>query len=159
MTSLSRLDGTAILVIVECLYLFAFITARLSQRATLRAVFKLEHAVRGVAQRDALLAEARAELDRVREIGGPGKFSDQVIGSYRLGSLIGRGAMGDVYEALARLHSARSSREAAAAWRARRPDASPAFPREAEATSRIDCPNVVRVFDVGHDQRAPCLTS
>ena len=149
MSALGVQDRVALLVIVECLYLFAFITARYSQRATLRAVVELEHAVRGVAQREALLAEARAELDRVREIGGAGKFSDQIIGSYRLGALIGRGAMGDVYEA------SHTSIRREAAVKLLRPGAHDdpmhlqRFQREAEATARIDCPNVVRVFDVG----------
>jgi serine/threonine-protein kinase len=149
MTSLRLQDRLAIIVIVECLYLCAFITARLSQRATLRAVIELEHAVRDVAQREALLAEARAELDRVREIGGAGKFSDQLIGSYKLGPLIGRGAMGDVYEA------SHVSIQREAAIKLLRPGAHDdpmhlqRFQREAEATARIDCPHVVRVFDVG----------
>ena len=60
---------------------------------------RLEQAVRGVAQREALLAEARAELDRALKVGGPGRFTDQVVGSFRLGMLIGRGGMGEVYEA------------------------------------------------------------
>ena len=33
---------------------------------------------RGVAQREALLAEARADLDRALKIGGPGRYTDQV---------------------------------------------------------------------------------
>ena len=70
---------------------------------------KLEQAVRGVAQREALLAEARAELDRALKIGGPGRFTDQVVGSFRLGVLIGRGGMGEVYEA----HGVADQREAA----------------------------------------------
>ena len=79
MTSLRLQDRIALLVIVEFLYLVAFVTARLSQQATLRAVSKLEQAVRGVAHRDALLAEARAELDRVREIGGPGNSASSSL--------------------------------------------------------------------------------
>ncbi len=149
MTSLSVLDGVALLVIVEFLYLVAFVTARLSQQATLRAVSKLEQAVRGVAQREALLAEARAELDRVREVGGPGKFSDQIVGSYRLGALIGRGAMGEVYEAA---HVSIRRDAAVKLLRAGVHDDPmhlQRFQREADATARIDCPNVVRVFDAG----------
>ena len=149
MTSLRLQDRIAIIVIVEFLYLFAFITARLSQRATLRAVIELEHAVRDVAQREALLAEARAELDRAREIGGPGRFTDQQIGSYRLGPLIGRGGMGDVYEA------SHVSIQRDAAVKLLHPGTLDdpmhlqRFLREAEATARIDCPHVVRVFEVG----------
>ena len=84
---------------IEFLYFITFYTARVSQRVTLDTMHKLERAVRGVAQREALLAEARAELDRALVIGGPGRFTDQVVGSFHLGVVIGRGGMGEVYEA------------------------------------------------------------
>ncbi|MDQ3340212.1 MAG: hypothetical protein M4D80_34070, partial [Myxococcota bacterium] len=64
MSGLRTQDQVAILCIIEFLYLIAFYTARVSQRVTLDAMSKLELAVRNVAQRDAMLAEARAELDR-----------------------------------------------------------------------------------------------
>ena len=68
------------------MYFVAYFTARVSQRVTLDAMGKLEQAVRGNTQRDALLAEARAELDRALKIGGPGRFTDQAIGAFRLAS-------------------------------------------------------------------------
>src|SRR4029077_13198070 len=82
-----------LLAVIEFLYLITFVTARVSQRVTLGAVSSLEQAVRGVAQREALLAEARAELDRALKVGGPGRFTDQVVGSFTLGVLIGRGGL------------------------------------------------------------------
>ncbi|MEO8706793.1 MAG: hypothetical protein ABI867_42595, partial [Kofleriaceae bacterium] len=99
MGGLRTIDQISLLSIIEFLYFIAFFTARVSQRVTLDAMTKLEQAAKTVAQRDALLAEARAELDRALKIGGPGRFSDQVIGGFRLGVLIGRGGMGEVYEA------------------------------------------------------------
>src|SRR5262249_34904188 len=93
------IDQLGILGVIELLYFITFYTARVSQRVTLEAVSKLEQAVRGVAQREALLAEARAELDRALKVGGPGRFTDQTVGTFRLGLLIGRGGMGEVYEA------------------------------------------------------------
>ena len=142
-------EQLAILCIIEALYFIAYYTARLSQRVTLDAMGKLEQAVRGNAQRDALLAEARAELDRALKIGGPGRYTDQVIGAFRLGVLIGRGGMGEVYEA----HAVADQREAAVkllhpgtlaeSIQLQR------FLREARTAARLDCPHVVRVLEVG----------
>jgi hypothetical protein len=142
-------EQVAIICIIEALYFVAYFTARVSQRVTLDAMSKLEQAVRGNAQRDALLAEARADLDRVLEIGGPGRFTDQIIGSFRLGVLIGRGGMGEVYEA----HSTTDRREAAVKLLHPGVVAESVqlqrFLREAQTASRLDCPHVVRVLEVG----------
>ncbi|HEX8114264.1 MAG TPA: serine/threonine-protein kinase [Kofleriaceae bacterium] len=142
-------EQLAIVCIIEALYFVAYYTARVSQRVTLDAMGKLEQAVRGNAQRDALLAEARAELDRALRIGGPGRFTDQVVGSFRLGVLIGRGGMGEVYEALA----VADRREAAVKLLHPGTLAEPIhvqrFLREAQIASRLDCPHVVRVLEVG----------
>ena len=142
-------DQLAIVAIIEALYFVAYYTARVSQRVTLDAMGKLEQAVRGNAQRDALLAEARAELDRALKIGGPGRFTDQVVGSFRLGVLIGRGGIGEVYEALA----VADRREAAVKLLHPGTLAEVVhvqrFLREAQIASRLDCPHVVRVLEVG----------
>jgi serine/threonine-protein kinase len=147
--ALRTMDKVGVISIVEFLYLITFLTARFSQRATLEAVSRLEQAVRSVAQRDALLAEARAELDRALKIGGPGRFTEQVVGSYRLGVLIGRGGMGEVYEA----HSMTDKREAAVKLLHPGTLGDPVhvqrFIREAQTSSRLDSPNVVRVLEVG----------
>ena len=142
-------EQVAILCIIEVLYFIAYYTARASQRVTLDAMGKLEQAVRGNAQRDALLAEARAELDRALRIGGPGRWTEQAIGSFRLGVLIGRGGMGEVYEA----HALTDQREAAVKLLHPGTLAEPIllqrFLREAHTASRLDCPHIVRVLEVG----------
>ena len=142
-------EQLAIICIIEALYFVAYYTARMSQHVTLDAMSKLEQAVRGNAQRDALLAEARAELDRALKIGGPGRFTDQIIGSFRLGVLIGRGGIGEVYEA----HAVADRREAAVKLLHPGTLAESVhvqrFLREAHTASRLDCPHVVRVLEVG----------
>ena len=149
MSGVQLRDQIAIVAIIEMLYLIAFITARKSQKVTLQAMSSLEQAVRGVAQRDALLAEARAELDRALKIGGPGRFSDQVIGTFKLGVLIGRGGMGEVYEA----YGVADKREAAVKLLHPGTLADPTsvqrFIREAQTAAKLDCPYVVRVLEVG----------
>jgi serine/threonine-protein kinase len=143
------LDQLGILAVVEFLYFITFYTARVSQRVTLEHVSKLEQAVRGVAQREALLAEARAELDRAIAVGGPGRFTDQTVGNFRLGVLIGRGGMGEVYEA----HSVADRGEAAVKLLHPGTLAEPThvarFVREAETAAKLDCPYVVKVLEVG----------
>jgi serine/threonine-protein kinase len=142
-------DQISLLSIVEFLYFVAFFTARVSQRVTLDAMTKLEQAARTVAQRDALLAEARAELDRALKIGGPGRFTEQVVGTFKLGMLIGRGGMGEVYEA----YGVADQREAAVKLLHPGTLADPThvarFIREAQTAARLDSANVVRVLEVG----------
>jgi serine/threonine-protein kinase len=146
------IDQIGVICVIEFLYFITFYTARVSQRVTLEAVSKLEQAVRGVAQREALLAEARAELDRALKVGGPGRYTDQTVGGFRLGVLIGRGGMGEVYEA----HGIADARVAAVkllhagtladATHVQR------FLREAQTAAKLDCPHVVRVLEVGTTQ-------
>jgi serine/threonine-protein kinase len=144
---LRALDQLGVLAVVEFLYFITFYTARTSQRVTLEHVSKLEQAVRGVAQREALLAEARAELDRALKVGGPGRYTDQMIGSFKLGLLIGRGGMGEVYEAqgptgeaaVKLLHAGTMSD----------PTHLARFVREAQTAAKLDTPHVVRVLEVG----------
>ena len=138
-----------VLIVIEFLYFITFFTARISQRVTLGQMSRLEQAVRGVAHREALLAEARAELDRALKVGSPGRYTDQVVGSFRLGVVIGRGGMGEVYEAA----SMTDRREAAVKLLHPGTLADPTqverFMREARIAARIDCPNVVQVLEVG----------
>ncbi|MDB4955623.1 MAG: serine/threonine protein kinase [Myxococcales bacterium] len=138
-----------ILLVIEFVYFIAFFTARVSQRVTLDAVSRLEQAVRGVAQREALLAEARAELDRALKVGGPGRFTEQVVGSFRLGVLIGRGGMGEVYEANSVIDRGEAAVKLLHAGTLSEPTHVQRFIREAQVASRLECPNVVRVLEVG----------
>src|SRR5690606_26109890 len=96
--SLSTRDQIIVQALVQIVMLATIVTARVSRQTALKAVGELERAVRLAAHREALLLEAREELERALRQ-GRGRFSDQTIGGYRLGELLGRGAMGEVYEA------------------------------------------------------------
>ncbi len=135
--------------LIQLSFLATFLIARLSRRSTQASIERFEEAVRDVAQREALLNEARQELERAAWVGGPGRFTEQTLGSFRLGLIIGRGAMGEVYEGM---HVATG--EPAAVKLLHRNVLSDAaqvarFAREAEAVSKLDSPNVVRVLEVG----------
>ena len=146
-------------IICQCLVQLVlggtFIVARAQRRSSLIALGELERAVRAVAQREALLEEAREELRRA--VGsGRGRFTDQTIGNYRLGDLIGRGAMGEVYEAVdPRVNQAVAVKmlSQASLGNAHHVER---FLRELRTAATIDSPNVVRVLEIG-EQPLPHL--
>jgi serine/threonine-protein kinase len=132
--------------LVQFVFATTLITARLSRRAQRLAVEELEREVRISAHREALLIEAREQLDRaVRP--GHGRFTGQQIAGYLLGSVLGRGAMGEVYDAsgpggpvAVKLLSQTSLGNATHVLR---------FFRELRTAAAIDAPNVVKVLEIG----------
>jgi eukaryotic-like serine/threonine-protein kinase len=144
--SLTTFDRVIVLGLVQAVLLATLVTARMSRRTTLLALGELEQAVRVAAHREALLLEAREELDRALRP-GRGRFSDQVIGTYTLGALLGRGAMGEVYEAQGpssvvaiKLLSQSSIGNPTYVLR---------FLREMRTAAGVHSPHVVRVIEVG----------
>ncbi|HEY3803020.1 MAG TPA: serine/threonine-protein kinase [Kofleriaceae bacterium] len=151
--SLSTFDRMVVLGLVQAVLFATLITARMSRRTTLLALGELESAVRVAAHREALLLEAREELDRALRP-GRGRFSDQAIGAFTLGALLGRGAMGEVYEAQGpsgvvaiKLLSQSSLGNPTYVLR---------FLRELRTAAGVHSPHVVRVVEVG-EQPVPYL--
>ena len=132
-------------LILQLGYALCFWLARVTRRTSLRSIRQLQKATRLAAQRDVQLAELRKDLDRALEIGGPGRFSGQNVGGWQLGNLLGRGAMGEVYEAT-------SSSGTVAAVKLLRGEALAdpmnveRFLREVRIARQIDSPHVVRVL-------------
>ncbi len=135
---------------VQLVYGVAFVVGQVIGRRTRAAADALEAAVRQVAARDALLREARAELERAAGIGGSGRFTGQQLGSFELGVVIGRGGMGEIYDAV----HVGSGDEAAVKLLQRGAAAMGAdpiarFEREAKTVAGLDSPHVVRVLEIG----------
>lgn len=134
--------------LIQGAMLATFLIARLSRSTTQTNVQHLESAIRNVAQREALLTEARQELERAGWVGGPGRFSEQIIGSFKLGVVIGRGAMGEVYDAV---HLA-NGKPAAVKLLHRNvladSDQLNRFRREIEVVASLQSRNVVDVYEV-----------
>ena len=133
--------------VAETIFVATHLLARLSRRATHDAIELHERAVRELAGRQALLHEARLDLERVLRARGLGRFSDEIVGAYRLGTILGRGGMGEVYDAV---HI--DSEEPAAvkllhAQVLTEPDNVQRFLRECRLTASLKVPNVVRVFE------------
>jgi eukaryotic-like serine/threonine-protein kinase len=135
-------------------YLLAFITGRVFRATSLVAIDELAHATRVASQREALMAELRADLERALRIGGPGRYTDHTVGAFKLGIVLGRGAMGEVYEAE---HT--TTHELAAVKLLRRellsdPTTVARFLREAKASGSLVSPYVVRVLDASREDAA-----
>jgi eukaryotic-like serine/threonine-protein kinase len=145
---LPPLDRVVMAGIVEAIFLATFVIARASRAANLAAVERHDRVLRSLGQREALLQEAREDLDHALRVGGVGRFTDTVLGGWRLGAVLGRGAMGEVYEAVHPEHGEGAVkvlqmhlyRDAASVRR---------FLREARLASALHVPNVVEVFEVG----------
>ncbi len=133
--------------LVQIVLLATYITARVSRRTALVAVGELERAVRLAAHREALLLEAREELERAL-LQGRGRFTDQTIGGYQLQEVIGRGAMGEVYAAVdSKGHSFAIKLLAQASLG--NLNHVLRFLRELRTAAGIQSANVVRVIEVG----------
>ena len=134
-------------VCLQVAYSLCFWLARATRRTSLDSIADLQQATRLAAQREVQLAELRRDLDRAREVGAPGRFTGHSVGSWQLGVVLGRGAMGEVYEAE---HAATGA--AAAVKLLRRELLSEArhverFTREVQVARAIDSPHVVRVLE------------
>ncbi len=127
-------------------YLLGFLMARYGRRASLEAISELQEATRLAAQRAEQVNELRHELDRALKIGGPGRFTGHTVGSWVLDNVLGRGAMGEVYEAT---HTTTGDPGAVKLLRRELLGASDyveRFLREVRAASSLESPHVVRVL-------------
>ncbi len=150
--ALKTADPFAMVVVTLVLEVFLALTfalAQQSRRATLRAIAELEAAEQKIRQREALLNEARDDLDRALGAGHLGRFSGQSLGAYLVGEVIGRGAMGEVYAAehgsgervaLKVLHPSVVRDEPIQVQR---------FQREAALCGALDSPHVVQILGSG----------
>jgi serine/threonine-protein kinase len=124
-----------------------YLIARNTRTTTLYAIERHDVVIRSLAQRDALLREARHDLVQAMRVGGVGRFTGEVVGSFRLGPLIGRGAMGEVYEATKLdTHEPAAVKLVHPQLLAER-DIVERFLREAKITSSLNVANVVRVLE------------
>jgi serine/threonine-protein kinase len=142
------LDAAYLLILI--LYGAAFAMGRMIRREQARGVANFERAVREASMREALLREARDALKNAAGIGAPGRFTDQELDGFKLGPVIGRGGMGEVYAAQ------RLADGCEAALKLLRMDALversalARFEREALIVASIQSPNVVQVLGVSN---------
>jgi serine/threonine-protein kinase len=134
--------------LIQMVLAATFFIARSSRKSSLVAIGELEQAVRVIAQREALLQEARQELQRALGA-GRGRFSEQMIGVYQLGDVIGRGGMGEVYEAMDTRNNRIVAVKMLGASSLGNAQHIQRFLRELRTAAALDSPNIVHVLDIG----------
>jgi len=110
------------------------------------ALAELAQAKRVIGDKEQALAEV-VDQARVVNRANEGRWTHQTMGSFKLGLVLGRGAMGEVYEAVrgdgvpaaVKLLNARGAASATMTER---------FHREMQVAARLDAPNIVRVYEV-----------
>ena len=139
------------LVIVLSVFGLTFWQARFIRAAKLEAIVRLDEALRGLHQREALLEEANQNLDVALEAGArrPGAFSGARAGAYVLGGVIGQGGMGEVYAAQHAESGAPAAVKLLAASASSAPELLRRFVREAEIAARLRSPHLVEVREIG----------
>jgi len=157
-TVASRPVQIATLVLLQLIALAALAGGRAAQRSTRDVLDQHHRALRDLAQRDAQLAEARADAQAARAGGGEGRYTGQQVGDFRLGAVLGRGAMGEVYAAERIGDGATCAVKVLAAHLLSDDAAHRRFAREAGIISALASPYVVRVLAVSpRDAALPFL--
>jgi hypothetical protein len=133
-------------ILIQTGFVCAFMLGRGSHRATRDAIGRMHKAMLTAAQKDALLHEARQDLDRALAIDAPGRFTDHTFGDYRLHNVIGRGGMGEVYEAFHTGSGDLAAVKLLAVRELGNPQSVERFLREVRAVRGLTSPHVVRVL-------------
>ena len=133
-------------VMVQGVYVVAYLAGGRIDREFVRAYDVARDAYAEAMRADARLQLARTELDAALQT--EGLFTGTELGDYQLGRLLGRGGMGEVYEAESRDQARRVALKVLRADRLGDPAALERFEREANLLMRIDSPYCARVIEV-----------
>jgi hypothetical protein len=135
--------------------------ARVSRASLREAIERSNAALLLAQQREAQLAEAHHQLDRAMRVavGKAGRYTGALAGEYRLGIVIGIGAIGEVYAAEHSSSGAPAAVKLLQAAALAREDLVERILREGAISGGLSHPHVVRVFGVGRlGDGAPYLT-
>jgi eukaryotic-like serine/threonine-protein kinase len=146
-TPLSTLIATQ--VVIQGMLFGALIGGRTTRRITLESIIQADAAAREMAKREAFIDEIRNEMQRAAGVNRQGRFTDQTVGSFRLGLVLGRGGMGEVYQALDPVKGTRAAVKLLLVSHLGEPQYIERFAREARAAAALDSPHVVRILEVG----------
>jgi len=132
--------------------MFVSLTMAFVSRTSLnKAVEQAAEAQRLSDQRDTQLQEAHHALKKAL-VGGihqRGRYSGCMAGQWKLGEIIGRGGMAEVYQASSTLSDELAAVKVLGAEWNQNPTQFERFEREGALTKTLDHPSIVRVYDVG----------
>lgn len=129
---------------------------RMSALVSLQMIFNASFMItnlvsRSLRDKDRDLDLAQRNLDRAVAAVQPGRLSSQILdGKYRLGELLGRGGMGEVYQA-ERLDGGGEVAVKVLYAHLCGPDDLVRFRREAAIAAKLPAQHIARVYDVGHE--------
>jgi eukaryotic-like serine/threonine-protein kinase len=133
-------------VLVVSFLISGYAIGRWARSTAATAFAELQSAMRIIGDREQALQEVVDEAARQKRV-NEGRWTGQKLGQWRLGLVLGRGAMGEVYDALGpkdqpaalKLLNARSTNSSAIVER---------FHREMDIAARLVSPHIVHVFEV-----------
>jgi len=145
-----------VVVLLQTVTLGAMAAGRAARKSSAAVLEAHNRALRELARREGQLAEAYAEARAAREAdeGGAGRFSDQVIDGFKLGHVLGRGGMGEVYAARRVADEMPVAIKILAPHLLSEQSARDRFLRESEIVSSLTSPHVVRVLGVSRPDAA-----
>jgi serine/threonine-protein kinase len=152
MSHVPRATRVGMVIMFTGVYVVALVQARLTHRATQRAMELATKAAREARLKGAQLAEANHNLDMALALGGGlrrGRCTGQRAGDYRLGEIVGRGAMGEVYAARHEGTGLPAAIKVLHVTMTSDPTAVERFWREARSVATIQSRHVIQVFELG----------
>jgi len=133
-------------VLVASFLTASYALGRWARAVNAKALADLQSAMRVIGDREQALAEVNDEAARQKRV-NEGRWTNQKLGHYRVGVVLGRGAMGEVYEAThddgtpaaLKLLNARATSSSSIVER---------FHREMDVAARLVSPHIVKVYSV-----------
>jgi hypothetical protein len=157
MTATSQIGQLGLVIIVLGFSTFlclVYAQARSARHLMVASLVERDEAVRRASHREALFLEARNDLERALRAGGLGRFTDQTLGSYKLGAVLGRGGMGEVYEALHTTTGQPAAVKMLLPEVLALPHYVRRFLREVRIAASLESPYVARVIEIGDESAA-----
>jgi hypothetical protein len=124
----------------------AYALGRWARRTATTAAAELQSAMRIIGDQQQALLEVKDDVAKAKQI-NEGRWTGHQMGSYKLGLVLGRGAMGEVYEA----HAADGAPAAVKMLNARSTASTSLvdrFHREMDVAARLESPHIVKVFEL-----------
>ena len=135
-------------IMSQVIFAITLYLARSNRQAMQGAIERVHRVGMEMRQRDAQLAEARRELDKALRP-GDGRHSGETVGAYKLGQLVGRGGMGEVYRGIHVSNGKVAAVKLLHPYLLDNPDHVRRFLREAEVTAAVRNEHVVEVLELG----------